>query len=99
MAVQNPPNASLIEDLGHVTSPSKHFLFVAGADLDITNTAALGAPSVGVYVGGLGNITLTDVRGTNVTYVAVAAGTFIKGVFVAVVNATTTATQIVVQGK
>jgi hypothetical protein len=102
MAVANPGNSGQTEDLGHVGNPSKHCAVdVSAADVDLTDSAHLGAPSVGIYVGtsAPGNIELTDMHGASVLYKNVPQGSYVPGVFVAVVHAGTTVSDIVAVGK
>lgn len=96
MAVANPLKGGAGEYKSHIGNPTKHCAVDAStSDVDITDSAHLGEPSVAIYVGTAGNIALTDSSGTTVVYKNVPNATYIPGVFVAVVHATTTASDIV----
>lgn len=95
MAVANPLKGGAGEYKSHIGNPTKHAAVTMGADVDITDSAHLGEPSVAIYVGTAGNIALTDVHGTTVVYKNVPNATYIPGVFVGIVNATTSASDIV----
>lgn len=78
------------------TSTQNHVVPTRHALITPSDTANIG-PTVAIYVGGTGHISLTDVKGNTVLYSAVPVGTRIPGAFMRVNSTSTTATLIVAQ--
>ena len=102
-APANPNTTAIIEDLGHVGNPSKHCAVdVSSANVDVTDSAHLNGPCIGIYVGTSGDLCVAmqaDSGGSGIVYKNVPAGAYIPGLFVTVFHTNTSANNLVAVGK